>query len=194
MRESGSTALLITYAGAIFPAAENQFLSMDERAALAALRRWSLEDSLSACDNVVLLVTESLAEINPALLTNPRVAAIELPMRDRAPREAAIRHYAPKMSAEQAARLADHTAGLRAIQIASIVAGEGPGLSESERLELIRKPLSGSPQAEERAAKLAPIQSQPSPCLAVRPRVQAAGACPSATRALSPWATASWQL
>ncbi len=157
MRESGSTALLITYAGAIFPAAENQFLSMDERAALAALHRWSLDDSLSAGDNVVLLVTESLAEINPALLTNPRVAAIELPMPDRAAREAAIRHYAPKMSAEQAARLADHTAGLRAIQIASIVAGEGPGLSESERLELIRKLLSGSPQAEERAAKLAAI-------------------------------------
>jgi SpoVK/Ycf46/Vps4 family AAA+-type ATPase len=157
MRESGSTALLITYAGAIFPAAENQFLSMDERAALAALHRWSLDDSLSAGDNVVLLVTESLAEINPALLTNPRVAAIELPMPDRATREAAIRHYAPKMSAEQAARLADHTAGLRAIQIASIVAGEGPGLTESERLELIRKLLAGSPQAEERAARLAAI-------------------------------------
>ena len=127
LREVRSNALLIPYAGAIFPAAESHFLSMDERAALAAMHRWSLDDSLSAGDNVVLLITESLAEINPALLSNPRVAAVEVPMPDRAERNIAIRHYAPKMSLEQAARLADHTAGLRAIQIASIVAGEGPG-------------------------------------------------------------------
>ena len=157
LREVRSNALLIPYAGAIFPAAESHFLSMDERAALAAMHRWSLDDSLSAGDNVVLLITESLAEINPALLSNPRVAAVEVPMPDRAERNIAIRHYAPKMSLEQAARLADHTAGLRAIQIASIVAGEGPGLSESERLGLIRKLLHGSPQSEERAAKLATI-------------------------------------
>ncbi|MGB7990910.1 MAG: AAA family ATPase [Candidatus Methylophosphatis roskildensis] len=163
MRENGSTAVLITYAGTIFPAAEPHFLSMDERAAMTALHRWSLDDSLSAADNVVVLVTESLAEINPALLTNPRVAAVELPMPDRGTREAAIRHYAPKMSATQVARLADHTAGLRAIQIASIVSGEGPGLSERERSTLIAELIAGSPNATERAAKLATITAGMTP-------------------------------
>ncbi len=163
MRENGSTAVLITYAGTIFPAAEPHFLSMDERAAMTALHRWSLDDSLSAADNVVILVTESLAEINPALLTNPRVAAVELPMPERGTREAAIRHYAPKMSATQVARLADHTAGLRAIQIASIVSGEGPGLSERERSILIAKLIAGSPNAAERAAKLATITAGMTP-------------------------------
>lgn len=163
MRDQGSSAILIPYAGAIFPAAEPHFLSMDERAALAALHRWSLDDSLAAADNVVLLITESLAEINPALLTNPRVAAIEVPMPDAATREQAIRYYAPKMSARQAARLADQTAGLRAIQIASIVAGEGPGMSESERLALIRGLLAGTAHAEERAAKLAAITAGMAP-------------------------------
>jgi SpoVK/Ycf46/Vps4 family AAA+-type ATPase len=136
---------------------------MDERAALAALHRWSLDDSLAAADNVVLLITESLAEINPALLTNPRVAAVEVPMPDSEARVQAIRHYAPKMSAQQAERLADQTAGLRAIQIASIVAGEGPGMSESERLALIRGLLAGTPYAEERAAKLAGITAGMAP-------------------------------
>lgn len=157
MRDTGKSALLITYAEAIFPAAESQFLSMDERAALAALHRWSLDDSLAAADNVVLLITESLAEINPALLANPRVAAVEIPMPDRATRDAVISHYAPRMSDAQRTRLADHTAGLRAIQLASIVSGGGPGLDEAGRLELLNELLKGSPLAAERAAKLAGI-------------------------------------
>lgn len=157
MRESGSTAVIIQYAGALFPAAESQFLSMEERAALAALHRWSLDDSLSARDNVVLLITESLAEINSALLTNPRVAAVEIPMPDRALRQEVIRRFAPNMPEDQRSRLADHTAGLRSIQLASIVSGEGPGMTEAERLELLRSLLQGTPHAEERATKLVAI-------------------------------------
>ena len=157
MREQPSTAIIIPYAGTLFPATEAHFLSMEERAGLTALHRWSLDDALAAGDNVVLLITESLAEINPVLLTNPRVAAIELPMPDQTERSAAIRHYAPRMSAEQVARLASHTAGLRSIQLASIVAGEGPGLSQAERLKLIAQLLAGTPNAAARAEKLADI-------------------------------------
>lgn len=163
LREHRSTALLIPYAGALFPATEPAFLSMDERAALTALHRWSLDDALAAGDNVVILITESLAEINPALLTNPRVAAIEIPMPDQDDRLAVIRHHAPAMSEPQAARLAGHTAGLRAIQLASIVAGEGPGLGKTERLALIAKLLRGTPNADERAEKLAAITAGMTP-------------------------------
>ena len=163
MRANRSTAILIPYAGAIFPASDPSFLSMDERAALTALHRWSLDDSLSAADNVVLLITESLAEINPALLTNPRVAAVEIPMPNRDERAAGIRHYAPNMSEAHMARLADHTAGLRVIQLASIVAGEGPGLSLGDRHKLIGQLLAGTANAEERAHKLASITAGMTP-------------------------------
>lgn len=163
MREQPSTAIIIPYAGTLFPATEAHFLSMEERAGLTALHRWSLDDALAAGDNVVLLITESLAEINPVLLTNPRVAAIELPMPDQTERSAAIRHYAPRMSAEQVARLASHTAGLRSIQLASIVAGEGPGLSQAERLKLIAQLLAGTPNAAARAEKLADITAGMTP-------------------------------
>lgn len=163
MREHRSTAILIPYAGSIFPAAELHFLSMDERAALTALHRWSLDDSLAAADNVVILITESLADINPVLLTNPRVAAIEVPMPDPDERETAIRHFAPKMPEAHVSRLAAHTAGLRTIQIASIVAGEGPGLAQSERIALIGELLAGTPQAQERAEKLASITAGMTP-------------------------------
>jgi transitional endoplasmic reticulum ATPase len=163
MREQPSTAIVIPYAGTLFPATEPHFLSMEERAALTALHRWSLDDALAAGDNVVLLITESLAEINPVLLTNPRVAAIELPMPDQAERSAAIRHYAPRMPEAQVARLAGHTAGLRTIQLASIVAGEGPGLSQGERLKLIAQLLAGTPNATARAEKLADITAGMTP-------------------------------
>ena len=158
LRERPSNALLIPYAATIFPAAEAHMLSLDERAAFTALHRWSLDEELSAADNVVILISESLAEINPALLANPRVAAVELPMPDRPARETAIRHFAPKMAATQILRLADQTAGLRLIHIAGIVAGDAPrGLGEAERERLIAGLLAGSPDVTERAARLAAI-------------------------------------
>jgi SpoVK/Ycf46/Vps4 family AAA+-type ATPase len=164
LRDQPSNALLIPYAGALLPATETQFLSLDERSAYTALHRWSLDDELAAKDNVVILITESLAEINPGLLANPRVAAIEVPMPDRSTREAAIRHYAPSMPSEQVVRLADQTAGLRAIQLASIVAGNGPdGLNETQRIQLIGSLLAGTPNATERAAKLAGITAGMTP-------------------------------
>ena len=164
MREKPSNALLIPYAGTLLPATETQFLSLDERGAFTALHRWSLDEELSAKDNVIILITESLAEINPGLLANPRVAAIEVAMPDRATREAAIRHYAPSMPEEQMQRLADQTAGLRVIQLASIVASDAPeGLSETQRVQLIASLLEGTPNAAERAAKLAAITAGMTP-------------------------------
>ncbi|MBN8451696.1 MAG: ATP-binding protein [Candidatus Accumulibacter sp.] len=158
MREQRSSALLIPYAGTIFPAAELHFLSLDERGAFTALHRWSLDAEFADRDNVVILVSESLADLSPALLTNPRVVAIELPMPDQPSRLAAIRHYAPAMPPAEAGELAGQTAGLRLIQLASIVASEAPkGMSHGQRRALIAGLLQGSPQAEERAEKLAAI-------------------------------------
>jgi transitional endoplasmic reticulum ATPase len=102
MREQRSSALLIPYAGTLFPAAELHFLSLEERGAFTALHRWSLDEQFAEGDNVVILVSESLADLSPALLTHPRVVAIELPMPDRASRQAAIRHYAPTMPVAEA--------------------------------------------------------------------------------------------
>lgn len=164
MRDNASNALIIPYAGTLLPAAEPQFLSLEERSAFIALHRWSLDEELSANDNVIILITESLAEVNPALPANPRVAAVEIPMPDRATRDLAIRHYAPRMSDDQASRLADQTAGLRIVQLATIVASDAPqGLDERQRAALIDNLLKGTPNAKERAAKLASITSGMTP-------------------------------
>jgi transitional endoplasmic reticulum ATPase len=164
MLEQRSSALLIPYAGTLFPAAEPHLLSLDERGAFTALHRWSLDEEFSDRDNVVILVSESLADISPALLTHPRIVAIELPMPDREARHAAIGHYAAGMPAAEADLLADHTAGLRLIQLASIVASEAPqALSEQQRRSLIVGLLQGSPNAEQRAQRLAAITAGMTP-------------------------------
>ncbi len=164
MLEQRSSALLIPYAGTIFPAAEPHFLSLDERGAFTALHRWSLDEEFADRDNVVILVSESLADISPALLTHPRVVAIELPVPDHEARRAAIRHYAPTMPNSETDLLADQTAGLRLIQLASIVASEAPqGLNEMQRRSLIAELLAGSPNASERAQRLAAITAGMAP-------------------------------
>ncbi|MCM8595436.1 ATP-binding protein [Accumulibacter sp.] len=164
MREQRSSALLIPYAGTIFPAGELHLLSLDERGAFAALHRWSLDEQFADRDNVVILVSESLSEVSSALLTSPRVVAIEVPVPDHAARLAAIRHYASQMPADQADQLASQTAGLRVIQLASIVASEAPqALNEAQRRTLIAGLLEGSPLAVERAEKLAAITAGMTP-------------------------------
>ncbi|SBT08806.1 AAA ATPase central domain protein [Candidatus Accumulibacter aalborgensis] len=164
MLEQRSSALLIPYAGTIFPAAEPHFLSLDERGAFTALHRWSLDEEFANRDNVVILVSESLADICPALLTHPRIVAVELPMPDSEARRSAIRHYAPAMPVSEADLLAAQTAGLRLIQLASIVASESPqGLNETQRRSLIAELLQGSPNAAERAQRLAAITAGMTP-------------------------------
>lgn len=164
MRDHASNAVIIPYAGTLLPAAETQFLTLEERSAFIALHRWSLDEELAATDNLIILITESLAELNPALPANPRVAAIEIPMPDRASRDQAIRHFAPQMAEDQSRRLADQTAGLRIVQLATIVASESPlGLDEKARVVLIDDLLQGTPNAKERAAKLATITAGMTP-------------------------------
>ena len=157
LREGQSNAILIPYANALFPAAETSSLSMEERVSFTALHRWSLDETLFENDNIIILITESLTELNPALLSNPKVSTIEIPIPDFVSREATIGFYAPKFSSAQIKLLATHTAGMRSIPIASIVAEQGVGFSESERLKFIQNLLSDTPHAEERAAKLTQI-------------------------------------
>lgn len=164
MREHDSNAVIIPYAGTVLPGGEAHFLSTDDRIAFTTLHRWSLDDGLAARDNVIILISESLAEINQGLLSNPRVAAVEIEVPDLATRSAAIAYYAPSMPAEQQKLLAEQTGGLRTIQLSSIVASHaGQGLQEAERLQLIRRLLEGQPNAEQRASKLAAITAGMTP-------------------------------
>lgn len=159
-----STAVIVPYADALLPAGDPSFMTYQDRQIYLAFHRWSLDKALTAGDNISVLITESLNAINPTLLSNPKVAAIEIPMPDLAMRRQIIAFLAPKLSPHQITLFSERTGGLRTVQLASIMAGsEGHGLSEKERLELILPLLKGTADAEQRASTLATITAGMTP-------------------------------
>ena len=152
-----SAALIVPYAGSIAPPGDDHMLAYSDRMAAIRLHRWSMSPELESKDNVVFLLTESLVELNPKIVSNPRVAAVQVPLPDLEERVAVIRHVDKTIDAAHAQRLAEHASGLRAVQIAQLLTPREAGLNESERLKLIRSLLGDTPDAAERANKLASI-------------------------------------
>ncbi len=152
MRSGEGVALVLPHAGDLVPNAETTFLSTDERGLLEILHDWSLSGLLLQRNHIVVLICASLAELHPSLNTNPRIAAIEVPLPDEAARAQLVAQSAPHMSATQQALVAKHTAGLRLLEIDSIVA-ERPaaGLPEAERKALALQLLGDAPDAQQRA-------------------------------------------
>ena len=96
------------------------------------LHRWSFLPEIEKGDNVVLLVAENLTDLSPKLVSNPKVAVVEVPMPDRATRRAAAKQADPDLPDRDADRYADATAGLKSIQIASLIT---PAMSDAARAE-----------------------------------------------------------
>ena len=80
MRSQSSTALIVPYADALLPAGDPSFMAPQDRQTYLTFHRWSLDKTLTSGDNITILITESLNAINPGLLSNPKVAAVEIPM------------------------------------------------------------------------------------------------------------------
>lgn len=80
---SMKAALIMEYAEAIAPAGDPNFQGDSDRAAIVTLHRWSGLPEIESGDNVVLLIAENLSELSPKLISNPKVAVVEVPMPDR---------------------------------------------------------------------------------------------------------------
>ena len=155
--ESSKAAAILEYAEVIAPAGDSNFQSEADRAAIVTLHRWSFLPEIERSDNVVILVAENLTELAPKIVSNPKVAVVEIPMPDHATRKAAARHADKRLTDQETERYAEVTAGLKSIQILTILTP--PPASEEEkreREEFIAGILTG-PDAAERAAKLAEL-------------------------------------
>jgi ATP-dependent 26S proteasome regulatory subunit len=129
---SNRTAVVLEYAEALAPTGDPAFQGDSDRAALVTLHRWSFLPEIEKGDNVVLLVAENLTDLSPKLLSNPKVAVVEVPMPDTAARADAARQADPGLSDRDAGRYADQTAGLKAVQITSLLT---PAMSEAAQQE-----------------------------------------------------------
>lgn len=149
-------AVIISYAGTIAPPGDESFLAQQDRINVVRLHRWSLSPAIVGRDNVIFLLSESLAELNPKLVSNPRVAAVEIPIPDQEERAAAIRHCDPGIDEGHVQRLASHTSGLRVMQIVQLLTpGKPASLNDAERERFIISLLGTSKDATARATKLA---------------------------------------
>src|SRR4030095_937247 len=85
------TAVIMEYAEAIAPAGDPNFQGEADRAAIVTLHRWSSLPEIERGDNVVLLISENLTELAPKLISNPKVAVVEVSMPDFDERRQAAR-------------------------------------------------------------------------------------------------------
>jgi SpoVK/Ycf46/Vps4 family AAA+-type ATPase len=116
-----NVGLVIDYAEMVAPTGDAAFSSDADRLAVVTLQRWSLAPQLQASDSVVCLLTEAPNELHAKIMGNPRVAAVEVPMPSADERRTVIRHVNPALDEDWLAKLTDVTAGLKAVQIDSIL-------------------------------------------------------------------------
>ena len=156
---SSRAAVILEYAEVIVPAGDPNFQSDADRAAVVTLHRWSFLPEIERSDNVVILISENLTDLATKIVSNPKVAVVEVPMPDGETRKAAARLADARMSEKDADRYAEITAGLKAIQILSILTPPPATEEEArEREAFIANILSG-PDAAQRAKKLAALTS-----------------------------------
>ncbi len=129
-----STVLILDYVEKLVPQKPGAFLTPDEKRTLISLRRWATDPRVTARNNCVFLIADSLAEVHEEVYkTSSRVRLISVPMPDEDERLRYIERLlqlAPEdfpgaaagaglLAAEMDARLlAQSTNGLTRVQIA----------------------------------------------------------------------------
>jgi len=152
---ASKVAVILEYAEAVAPAGDPAFQADSDRAAVITLQRWSFLPEIDRGDNLVLLVAENLSELSPKIVSNPKVGVVEIPMPDLETRRAAIRLADARLADADVERYAEVTAGLKAVQIASILSPPPAAEDEArEREAFIAGILAGSADAPARARKL----------------------------------------
>jgi len=158
LRVAHGTALFVPYADSLMPGEDAGFVSAEDRKVGTLFHRWSLDRVLNAADNITFIVVETLGSLNQSLLSNPKVAAVEVPMPDLPTRAEVVKALSPKLGDAQVRLYAERMAGLRAVQIESLMRASGDSaMSEAEREALIVQLLGAAPDAAQRAKRFAGI-------------------------------------
>lgn len=121
LRTTDGVALILDYAETVAPSGETSFLTEADRKAQVTLHRWSLDRHFEHSDNVVVLITEQLAQLSPKLVSNPRIATVEVPLPEEETRRELVRLIDADASDREAERIASLSAGLKAVQLRGIL-------------------------------------------------------------------------
>jgi SpoVK/Ycf46/Vps4 family AAA+-type ATPase len=128
LQPSRPVVLLVPFAETVVPAGDASYRTPEDRTVLVYLRKWSQDPALLAKNMVVVLVTESLAELDPKLLRSNAAREIEIVRPDQKERLEyleAVRaaEWYQKTSELPPVRLAELTAGMTRVQLGQILDG-----------------------------------------------------------------------
>lgn len=156
--DTARNALLIEYAETIAPAGDSSFQADIDRAAIVTIHRWSFLPTITDQDNIIILLAENLSELAPKIVSNPRIATVEVPLPDAETRAKTIQLLDAEMPENDRRRYAEMTAGLKLIQLSSILKPhKAPEVDLQERTEFIAKLLGAGDDAQTRAHQLAQL-------------------------------------
>ena len=115
-------AFILEYAETVSPAGDVSFMGEQDRAMRVTLQRWASDPGVLATDNIIILITENLADLDRNVRSAPRLTSIEIPLPDEEERRAftdwSFEHEGKVgMAAERVSHL---TAGLTNFQIENL--------------------------------------------------------------------------
>ncbi|MFT4974708.1 MAG: transitional endoplasmic reticulum ATPase, partial [Myxococcota bacterium] len=116
------TGIILDYVETIVPMGDLSFMGDTDKSNLVALQRWSSDPSLLHSDNLVIMVTENLADVHRRVVASTQLAAVSVPLPEPDERGgfiATIDHSNIEMEMDDAS-LAKVTAGLSLVQIRSL--------------------------------------------------------------------------
>ncbi len=135
--------LLLPFAETLVPAGDASYRTPEDRAVLVYLRRWAQNPALLAKNIVVVLVAESLAELDPKFLRSASSWEVEIVRPEAAERLAYLEtvrspEWYARMCELPPERLAELTAGMTRVQLGQLLDG-ADAMAEKLSRERVRK-------------------------------------------------------
>ena len=120
--------LILPFAETLVPNGDASYRTPEDRAVLVYLRKWAQDPVLLAKNIVVVLVTESLSELDPKLVRASATREVEIPRPDLAERREFLEAVRPpewfgRLSEVPPQRLAELTADMTRAQLAQLLDG-----------------------------------------------------------------------
>jgi hypothetical protein len=124
---SDKVAVMINYLETVFPAGELSHLSGDDRNTLVSMQRWLNSPRFLDTGNLLILIAESLSDVNPRVRENSRLAAIRVPYPDFEERRDYIQDFLKEFPIDKnefkEGQLSEITSGLNLVHLRSLLSG-----------------------------------------------------------------------
>lgn len=116
-------AFVIEYSETVIPDGDVSFMGEQDRAMRVTLQRWASAPEVLATDNIIVLVTENLADIDRTVRSAPGLTPIDIPLPDEALRQQFVSHVVARGGKVGMApdRVAALTAGLNNFQLENLI-------------------------------------------------------------------------